>query len=213
MLCLDFSRVSRSFTQKIALYPFTASLKSGHIYAITGSNGSGKSTLLLLAARLLKPTEGEVSLSIQGKPVSEKIWRAQTALLAPTLTFYAQLTARENLRFFLALRDIHLQRAQETSLLARVGLSQSDMDAKRVQAFSTGMQQRLKLATLLGMQANLWLWDEPCANLDAAGRQLFWQEARAAAKRDTLILWATNDDEEAQKADAILAVRDPSRLC
>ena len=157
MLCLNFSHVSHSFTQKIALHPFTASLKSGRVYAITGPNGSGKSTLLLLAAQLLKPTEGEISLSIQGKTVSEKIWRTQTALLAPTLSLYAQLTARENLHFFLALRGIHLDNAQETSLLSRVGIAKVDIDTKRIQAFSTGMRQRLKLATLLGMQANLWL--------------------------------------------------------
>ena len=70
--------------------------------------------------------------------------------------------------------------------------------------FSTGMRQRLKLAALLAAEADIWLLDEPGANLDAVGRELVLREARQAADEGRLVLWATNDEREEAAADAAI---------
>ena len=63
------------------------------------------------------------------------------------------------------------------------------------------MRQRLKLAVLLAADAPVWLLDEPASNLDAAGQALALELAAAAAREGRLVLWATNDPEEAAAAD------------
>ena len=67
---------------------------------------------------------------------------------------------------------------------------------------STGMRQRVRLAVLLGVDAEIWLLDEPGLALDERGRALLMNEVRRAAERGRLVLWATNDREEREAADA-----------
>ena len=65
------------------------------------------------------------------------------------------------------------------------------------------MRQRLKFAILLSVDADIWLLDEPTANLDDAGRESFFKEIQAAAL-DKIILLATNDKSEENICDEII---------
>ena len=65
------------------------------------------------------------------------------------------------------------------------------------------MIQRLKFAILLAINADIWLLDEPCSNLDEDGKKIFLNEIKSAAK-DKLILIATNDIDEAKISDEII---------
>lgn len=95
---------------------------------------------------------------------------------------------------------------QYEQLLARVGLSADVIDGKYVEHFSTGMKKRLHLAILLASEADIWLLDEPGANLDDAGRSMVRREARKAADAGKLVLLATNDREEEVVADACISL-------
>ena len=72
--------------------------------------------------------------------------------------------------------------------------------------FSTGMRQRLKIAVLLASGADIWLLDEPGANLDKAGRGLLAAEIRQAAARGVLVALATNDPGEEALADEVISL-------
>ena len=65
------------------------------------------------------------------------------------------------------------------------------------------MRQRLKFAILLSVDADIWLLDEPTANLDDDGREKFFREIQAA-KPDKIILLATNDRAEENICDEII---------
>ena len=54
--------------------------------------------------------------------------------------------------------------------------------------------------------ANIWLLDEPGANLDAEGRAMVRREIKKAAAAGRLVLLATNDAEEEAQADACIAL-------
>ena len=69
--------------------------------------------------------------------------------------------------------------------------------------FSTGMRQRLKFAILLAVDADIWLLDEPTANLDDDGRKKF-SAVIDAAKSDKIILLATNDITEVELCDEVI---------
>lgn len=90
--------------------------------------------------------------------------------------------------------------------MERVGLAPGAVDGKMVEQFSTGMKKRLHFAILLASEADVWLLDEPGANLDAVGRSMVRREARLAADGGKLVLLATNDREEEAEADACISL-------
>ena len=119
------------------------------------------------------------------------------------MALYSELTAVENINFFVGLRDISLDNLDINTLLERVELS-LDCKNKVVSSFSTGMIQRLKFAILLAVRADVWLLDEPCSNLDEAGKRIILDEIKNAASIGKLILMATNDRDEVNIGDEII---------
>jgi heme exporter protein A len=206
MMTIEFSEVSQSFHGRQIFGPLTVKLHSGRITAVTGFNGSGKSTFLKLAGHLLLPTKGEVTVSADDGVLKQADLRAHLAMVTPEMRFYDRLTARENMDFFLGLRGISLDDAAYRQLLERVELSAKAVAASYTGEFSTGMGQRLKMAVLLACRADIWLLDEPGANLDEAGRAMVAQEMRAAAERGVLVAVATNDPGEEALADEVISL-------
>ena len=116
---------------------------------------------------------------------------------------YTRLTVRENLSFLLSARGAACGEEELKALTARVGLS-PEVLSRTAGQLSTGMRQRVRLAALLGVDAEIWLLDEPGLALDERGRALLMNEVRRAAERGRLVLWATNDREEREAADACI---------
>lgn len=201
MVEIRLNDVSQRFEGREVLHQLTHSFHGGRVTAIAGANGSGKSTLLRLAARLMLPSAGTVETFLDGAPVTGADYRRLLAMTTPEMELYTRLTVRENLIFLLSARGGSCEDADLQELLARVGLP-AEVLPRMVGQLSAGMRQRVRLAVVLGTDAEVWLLDEPGLALDEQGRALLLSETRAAAKRGRLILWATNEPEERKAADA-----------
>ena len=192
-LMILFDDVSLSFGRHELFKNISLNLRGGQVIGITGANGAGKSTFLKLAGKIIRPDSGAVNF-----PVEKKI-----AAVSPEMKIYDGLTAEENLFFFAKLRGKTLSAEKILELGSRVGLDLKTFGKIRAENFSTGMRQRLKFAILLSVEANIWLLDEPTANLDDDGREKFFHEIQAA-KSDKIILLATNDLAEEKICDEII---------
>ena len=201
MIEIHFNHVHQVFEGREVLQDLTYSFHGGSVTAIAGANGSGKSTLLRLAARLMLPTSGTIDTFRDGTPVKGVEYRSMLAMATPEMELYTRLTVRENLAFLLSARGVLYEEAYLQELLARVGLS-AEVLPRMAGQLSTGMRQRVRLAVVLGSEAAIWLLDEPGLALDEHGRDLLMNEVRRAAERGRLILWATNDRQEREAADA-----------
>ena len=188
MLEIRFDGVSQEFEGREVLHQVTCSFHAGRVTAIAGANGSGKSTLLRIAARLMLPSSGTVDTIRDGAPVGGAEYRSMLSMATPEMELYTRLTVRENLSFLLSARGAACGEEELKALTARVGLS-SEVLSRTAGQLSTGMRQRVRLAVLLGVDAEIWLLDEPGLALDERGR---------------LVLWATNDREEREAADACI---------
>ena len=167
-------------------------VEPGAPLAVVGANGSGKSTLLLVLAGIVSPTEGSVSLSVDGRAVPPEARPLSVGLVAPALELYGPLTARENLAFLARARRLDRAHARVADVLDRVGLlGRAD---EPLATFSTGMRQRMRLAAAVLHRPAVLLLDEPGATLDAAGRDLV---AAFVAEPGTVVVVATNDPAEA----------------
>lgn len=205
MLEIHFDNVSQVFVGREVLRQLSISFYGGMVTAVAGANGSGKSTLLRLAARLILPTSGTIETLYDGVEVRGAEYRAMLGMATPEMELYTRLTVRENLAFLLSVRGVPCEDAHLEALLARVGLP-AEVLGRMAGQLSTGMRQRVRLAVLLGADAEVWLLDEPGLALDERGRALLLGEVRQAAERGRLILWATNDREEREAADVCVSL-------
>lgn len=206
MMKINFTAVRQRFHGRQIFGPLDAELVSGKITAVTGRNGSGKSTFLKLAGHFLSPSAGKIEVTLAGKELTGEELRRRIAMVTPELRFYDRLTARENMDFLLGLRGLQIGDEDYRALLERVGLEEGAVCHSYAGEFSTGMGQRLKMAVLLACRADIWLLDEPGANLDEAGRAMVAQEMRAAAERGVLVAVATNDPGEEALADEVISL-------
>lgn len=188
-----FDNVSLNFGCRALFKNISLNLRGGQVIGIIGANGAGKSTFLKLAGKIISPDSGEVKFSNEKK----------IAAISPEMKIYDGLTAEENLFFFAKLRGKTLSAENILELGGRVGLDLKTFGNVRAENFSTGMRQRLKFAILLSVDANIWILDEPTANLDDDGREIFFDEIQAA-KSYKIILLATNDKAEEKICDEII---------
>ncbi len=175
-----FENVSLKFGRLELFKNLNVEILGGKIFGITGKNGAGKSTFLKLAGKIIKPDSGEVKIID-----AEKI-----AAVTPEMKIYDDLTALENLKFFAKLRN---KKIDAENIFNRVNLSLENLNI-RTGNFSTGMRQRLKFGILLSVDADIWLLDEPTANLDDNGRKIFYNEILNVNEK--IILVATNDSKD-----------------
>ncbi|WP_129308271.1 ABC transporter ATP-binding protein [Streptomyces sp. L2] len=137
-------------------------LPAGRVCAVVGPNGAGKSTLLALAAGLLSPTEGR--LTVLGTLPAEA--RTRVGFVAQDKPLYPQLTVAETLRMG---ADLNPER-WDADTAAQV-VAAGDLDpASRIRSLSGGQRTRVALALALGKRPELLLLDEPMADLDPLAR-------------------------------------------
>ena len=164
-------------------------LNAGELLQVVGPNGVGKTSLLRCTAGLLPPESGDVHW--RGRSVAEDrdAYHAESAYLAHVNALKEDLSARENLRFGVAIRrDIRMTEIDGT--LARLQIPHcADLP---VRALSAGQKRRVAIARILLARPTLWILDEPITNLDAAGVALFEQCMADHIEQGGMILTAAH---------------------
>lgn len=142
----------------------------GKHYAITGPNGSGKSTLLQVLSGAVSINEGACSHSLKNAAIPpEKIFN-YISLCAPYLELVEEFTLTEFLTFHQSFKPF-VNGMPVHAVIDAVHLAHARH--KKINEYSSGMKQRVKLAQCILSDTPLVLLDEPCTNLDTAGIELY----------------------------------------
>lgn len=193
--------VSRRFGERTALRKVSAAARPGRLLLVTGRNGSGKSTLLKIAAGLLRPSTGSVVYNDGADDGSPELFSDRIGFVSPELSLYDELSALDNLTFFGGLKGVRDAALKGEALLERVGLLDRADDP--LSSFSSGMKQRMKFCFSLINDPDVWILDEPTANLDDAGKELVYSLIEDMRKKSALII-ATNEKEEVRLGDEVI---------
>ncbi|MFH8416733.1 ABC transporter ATP-binding protein [Streptomyces collinus] len=160
-------------------------IPTGRVCAVVGPNGAGKSTLLALAAGLLRPTDGSITV-LGGAPAAS---RERLAYVAQNKPLHPQLTVNGTLRLG---RDLNPRR-WDAGAAERI-VAEGDLDpGARIRSLSGGQRTRVALALALGKRPELLLLDEPMADLDPLARhQLMATLMADAADRGTTVVMSSH---------------------
>lgn len=169
----------------------------GGVLLLRGASGSGKSTFLALAAALLAPSSGDITVAGQSMKDFGKVagdaWRAKTiGFLPQKLHLSSALTVHGNL----AMAQWAAGRAQDDVRIRDVlaALDVGELSARKPAQLSGGQAQRVALARAVLLQPAVILADEPTASLDdeAARQAVSLLQATAQRHGATLVI-ATHD--------------------
>ena len=138
----------------------------GAITALLGPNGAGKTTTLRMIATLVAPTHGVARVDGIDCSADPLAVRARIGVLSDARGLYARLTARENIRYYGALR--RMPDAAIESSIERLSdlLDMGELLDRRTDGFSQGEKMKVAIArTLVHDPPNVML-DEPTNGLD-----------------------------------------------
>ncbi len=158
--------------------------------ALLGSNGSGKSTLGLMLLGQVSPTEGNIFwLNDLNQKLNAASIIRESILISPSLELPEELSLAEWYEFHDSLRGFSEGFSKE-QLLELCNFTKSTLK-KTLATFSSGMKQRVKLATGFFTQSSVLFLDEPLTNLDDKGIQLY-EELIQKYTENRLIIVASN---------------------
>ncbi len=178
----------------------TFGLGRGECLQVTGTNGAGKTTLLRTLCGLMVPEEGRVLCEGRDVRADLPAYHSSLMYLGHEAPLKADLTARENLHYWIGVRR-RVAGAGLDEALARVGAS--TWGERLVRTLSAGQRRRVALAGLALMFAPLWLLDEPTTNLDTEGQRVVGALMAEQLARGGAVVVATHQ----QLPAAVHAVR------
>ena len=189
-----FRPPSRGADPTVALDGLSLEVAGGEVVALIGPNGCGKSTFLRVAAGLLAPARGRITLD--DRPITEPDDRIGLVFQEPRLLPWRSVARNITYPLELAGWSAERRTARLAELLHAVGL-ESAAGLRPVQ-MSGGMRQRAAIARAIALSPDVLLLDEPFSSLDALTRERFNLELlRLQQRTGTTIVIVTHSIPEA----------------
>ncbi|MFJ2030378.1 ABC transporter ATP-binding protein [Streptosporangium sp. NPDC087985] len=192
---IDLAQVSRWYGNVVAVNDVTMTIGPG-VTGLLGPNGAGKSTLLHMMAGFLAPSGGTATLD------GTEIWRnhdiyRSIGLVPEREAVYGFLTGWQYV-----LSSARLHRLPNPDDAARKALAMVEMEPakdRRVETYSKGMRQRVKVAAALVHDPEVLLLDEPFNGMDPRQRLHLMDLIRTMGAAGKTILFSSHILEEVER--------------
>jgi ABC-2 type transport system ATP-binding protein len=193
--------VSRWFGNVVAVNNVTFDIRPG-ITGLLGPNGAGKTTLLRMMTGLARVSDGAVT--VFGEPVrNNPPLYARIGVMSEHETVYGFMKGRAFVRMMARLRGVEDLDAAVDRALDLVDLV--DASKRKMETYSRGMRQRMRLAAMLVHDPELLILDEPLNGADPAQRVQFQELLRHLASEGRTIVISSHILEEVEQiADTVL---------
>lgn len=194
---VELETACKKYGDVVAVEGTTLTIKDGELITLVGPSGCGKTTTLELIAGLQQPTSGTVSIDgevVNGLPPMAR----DIAMVFQNIALYPHMSVRGNMEFPLKLRDFP-EEVMETKIEKAADLlGIFDLLDRQPKELSGGQQQRVGIGRAIVREPEVFLLDEPLANLDAKLRVDMRAEIQRIQKNlETTMVYVTHDQLEA----------------
>ncbi|WP_137284519.1 ABC transporter ATP-binding protein [Halorussus salinisoli] len=208
---LTLSNITKRFQDEhgeiIAVDDLSLDIDDGEFLVLVGPSGCGKSTTLRMIAGLETVSEGQMRLDgvpIEGLSPQER----DLAMVFQSYALYPHMTVKENMKFGLEeatnmSADEIDSRVEETARMLNI----DELLGRKPSELSGGQQQRVALGRAIVRDPQVFLLDEPLANLDAKLRaQMRTELQRLQEDLGVTTIYVTHDQTEAMTMGDRIAV-------
>ena len=207
MAAVELSGITKSFGKVDIIKGIDLQIRHGEFVVFVGPSGCGKSTLLRLIAGLETVSSGIVRIADQDVTHVAPARRG-VAMVFQSYALFPHMTVAENISFGLRLAKV--PRAEIDRQVEKVAetLQLTSLLERRPKQLSGGQRQRVAIARAIIRNPQVFLFDEPLSNLDAALRnQMRIEIARLHADLKSTMIYVTHDQVEAMTlADRIVVL-------
>src|SRR5690606_29731899 len=197
MAGVTLSGVRKSYGQVEVIHGVDLDVHSGEFVVLVGPSGCGKSTLLRMIAGLEEITDGTIAIGeriVNDAPASQR----NLSMVFQSYALYPHMSVRKNLAF--GLTNLRMpkpeieRRVAEAARILQIG----ELMERKPRQLSGGQKQRLAIGRAIVREPQLYLFDEPLANLDAERRvQMRVELAILDNRHGTALIYVTHDQNEA----------------
>ena len=212
MARVKLTDVTKTYDDVTAVNNMNLDLKDGEFITLVGPSGCGKSTTLETIAGLTKPTSGEILIGdreVTNLPPKDR----GIAMVFQNIALFPHMDVYDNISFGLRLRDYPKEEVDERVEEAARFVELDGMLNRMPDEMSGGQRQRVAIARSIVREPDVFLMDEPLANLDAKLRVNMRTELQRLHKQlDTTIIYVTHNQAEAMTLSDRIAVLNTGEL-
>jgi len=209
---VKLEHITKRYEDVTAVDDMNLELRDGEFVCLVGPSGCGKSTTMEMIAGLTKPTEGDVFIgdrNVTKLPPKDR----GVAMVFQNIALFPHMDVYDNISFGLRLRDYEKAEIDRRVEKASDIVQLEGMLDRMPDEMSGGQRQRVAIARAIVREPDVFLMDEPLANLDAKLRVHMRTELQRLHKElDTTIVYVTHDQAEAMTMSDRIAVIDAGEL-
>jgi len=203
-VAIDHLRVVRGGA--VVLGDLSLSVARARVTGLLGPSGSGKTTLLRAIVGVQRVAAGKVD--VLGTPAGSAPLRRRVGYMTQAPSVYADLSVRDNLRYFARLLGVTASRVDEVIEIVAL----APFAGRVVARLSGGQRARVSLASALLGEPELLVLDEPTVGLDPVLRRDLWELFHRLADAGATLLVSSHVMDEAERCDELLLLRDGALL-
>ncbi|BBH68094.1 multidrug ABC transporter ATP-binding protein [Actinoplanes sp. OR16] len=188
--------------KRTVLDDFHCAIPRGSVTGLLGPSGSGKTTLMRAVVGVQVIEKGTVT--VLGHPAGSPPLRRRIGYVTQAPSVYADLTVRENVRYFGSLYRLPAKEAD--AAIETVGLSSHA--GQLVSDLSGGQRSRASLACAIVSRPEVLVLDEPTVGQDPVLRDELWSHFRRLADDGATVLVSSHVMDEANRCDRLLLIRE-----
>ena len=207
MANLKISRLSKSYGPVEVLKDIDLEISDGEFVVFVGPSGCGKSTLLRMICGLDEVTSGKLAIGdeiVNNVPSSKR----GIAMVFQSYALYPHMSVAKNMGYALRLAGTDRAEIDRRVRAAAEILKIDHLLDRKPRQLSGGQRQRVAIGRAIVREPEVFLFDEPLSNLDAALRvDMRMEFARLKERLGTTMIYVTHDQVEAMTlADKIVVM-------
>ncbi len=214
-IVIEFSDVYKTFlnlkskSKTIALNNINFKVRKGKISGLVGPDAAGKTTLMRMAAGLMTPDSGKITVLNKDVCLHPLEVQSEVAYMPQRFGLYEDLTTQENLNLYADLQGVSKsQRPKHYDELMRM-TNLERFTGRLAGRLSGGMKQKLGLACALVRYQRLLILDEPTVGVDPVSRRELWSIIYHLVKEEGMsVIISTAYLDEAEKCDDIVLIHE-----